>query len=81
MDGSDKPDHLLHFMPSKKIAVAAFRDALSNDFEMARERVRDLSSPELKELQKACMALQNIAQARLYALAQGRETSTQSGGG
>lgn len=54
----------------KQHAVAALRDCLCQDWDSARQRLKELSQDELKELQRACMALQNLAGARHYAVAQ-----------
>ena len=54
----------------KQNAVSALRDCLCQDWDSARHRLRELSQDELKELQRACMALQNLAGARHYAVAQ-----------
>jgi hypothetical protein len=54
----------------KNSAVAAFRDALCDDFESARQHLTEMTPEELKRLQRACMGLQNLSGARLYALAQ-----------
>lgn len=54
---------------SKKCAVTALRDSLMDDYESARQRLLELSPADLKQFQRACMALQNLAGARLYALA------------
>lgn len=51
-------------------SVIALRDALSEDYDMARKHLSELDEQELKELFRACMALQNLTRARLYALAQ-----------
>lgn len=53
-----------------KLGVAALRDCLCQDLESARTRLRELSPEELKELSRACMTLQNLTSARLYAIAQ-----------
>lgn len=54
----------------KNLAVAVLRDCLAEDLESARQRLKELNPAELKELQRACMTLQNLAAARHYMLAQ-----------
>jgi hypothetical protein len=54
----------------KQIAVTALRDCLCEDWESARLRLRELDLEQLKELQRACMALQNLTMARQYTVAQ-----------
>lgn len=53
-----------------KLAVSALRDALCEDLESARLRLKELNADELKQLQRACMSLYNLVGARLYAVAQ-----------
>lgn len=55
---------------TKQIAVATLRDCLCEDWESARLRLRELDVEQLKELQRACMALQNLTTARQYTVAQ-----------
>jgi hypothetical protein len=60
-------------------AVASvMHECLREDFDAARRELRRLTPEELKRLRRAAMALQNLATARLYMLAQqaGRRTAT-----
>jgi hypothetical protein len=52
----------------KEIAVTVLRDCLCEDFESARQRLKRLDAEQLKELQRAAMALHNLTSARSYAL-------------
>lgn len=52
----------------KDIATAVLRDCLCEDFDSARQRLKLLDADQLKELQRAAMALHNLASARGYAL-------------
>lgn len=54
----------------ERIAAAVLQDCLAQDFGSARSRLRELAPAELRELQTAAMALQNLVAARRYALAQ-----------
>lgn len=54
----------------KSIATALLHDCLAKDFDSARQRMLELSPTELRELQVAAMALQNLTAARRYAAAQ-----------
>lgn len=54
----------------KQYPVAALRDCLCEDRDSARTRLRQLDQNPLRRLSRACMALQNLAAARRYALAQ-----------
>ncbi|KAB7624291.1 hypothetical protein [Alkalilimnicola sp. S0819] len=54
-------------LKAKQLIASALRDALMDDFDSARQRMRALERDELRALQRACMALQNLAGARLYA--------------
>jgi hypothetical protein len=54
----------------KDVATAVLRDCLAQDFDSARLRLRTLDVGDLRELQVAAMALQNLAAARRYMLAQ-----------
>jgi hypothetical protein len=54
----------------KQIVTTVLHDCLTQDFDSARRRLRELSPAELRELQLAAMALQNLTAARRYAVAQ-----------
>lgn len=54
----------------ENIATALLHHCLTKDFDSARQRMRELSPTELRELQVAAMALQNLTAARRYAVAQ-----------
>lgn len=54
----------------EQIASAALRACLQRDFAAARKSLRGLAPADLRELQQAAMALQNLTAARRYAIAQ-----------
>lgn len=54
----------------EQIATVALHACLQRDFISARQALRDLAPADLRELQQAAMALQNLTAARRYAIAQ-----------
>lgn len=54
----------------EQVANAVLRDCLGQDFDSARARLRELTPAQLRELQLAAMALQNLTAARRYMVAQ-----------
>lgn len=54
----------------EQIASAALHACMQRDFNTARQVLRDLAPADLRELQQAAMALQNLTAARRYAIAQ-----------
>jgi hypothetical protein len=52
------------------IAAMALQACLRRDFDSARHSLRELAPADLRELQQAAMALQNLTAARRYAIAQ-----------